>query len=33
MGQALDFEKTATRVSMVSVIGNTVLSLLKLLAL
>ena len=32
MGQALDFEKTATRVSMVSVIGNTVLSLLKLLA-
>ena len=32
MGQEFDFEKTATRVSMVSVIGNTVLSLLKLLA-
>lgn len=32
MGQELDFEKTATRVSMVSVIGNTILSLLKLLA-
>ena len=32
MGQELDFEKTATRVSLVSVIGNTVLSLLKLMA-
>ena len=32
MGQEAEFEKIATRVSMVSVIGNTVLSMLKLLA-
>ena len=32
MKQELDFEKTATRVSLVSVAGNTVLSLFKLLA-
>jgi len=32
MEQTVDFEKTATRVSLVSVAGNTVLSLLKLLA-
>ena len=32
MEQTFDFEKTATRVSLVSVAGNTVLSLLKLLA-
>ena len=32
MGQEENFEKTATRVSLVSVIGNTALSLLKLLA-
>ena len=32
MEQTVDFEKTATRVSLISVAGNTVLSLLKLLA-
>lgn len=32
MEQTVDFEKTATKVSLVSVAGNTVLSLLKLLA-
>ena len=32
MEQSVDFEKTATKVSLVSVAGNTVLSLLKLLA-
>ena len=32
MKQTVDFEKTATNVSLVSVAGNTVLSLLKLLA-
>ena len=32
MEQTVDFEKTATNVSLVSVAGNTVLSLLKLLA-
>ena len=32
MEQTMDFEKTATKVSLVSVAGNTILSLLKLLA-
>ncbi len=32
MPQSLDFEKTATRVSLVSVVGNTALALFKLLA-
>ena len=32
IGTEMDFEKTAVKVSTVSIIGNTVLSLLKLLA-